>query len=90
MSVRTVRLDAETEGALQEVVEATGLSTSAALKQGVLALRHRLFCQPNALPYDVYAALDLGPGGATPVPRPPRPAVASRKPLGRSWGGDPG
>ena len=61
MSVRTVRLDEEAEQAL--AVHTTGLSVSGALQQGLLALREQLAQQAHRTPYDIYAALDLGPGG---------------------------
>lgn len=68
MGVRTVRLDQETEEALQEVLGATGLSASAAFKQGVLALRRQLSSPTTASPYEIYAMLDLGPGGYARAP----------------------
>jgi hypothetical protein len=68
VAMRTVRLDQEAEEALQAVVGATGLSASAALKQGILALRRQLSCQPSTLPYEIYAALDVGPGGYARAP----------------------
>lgn len=63
MSTRTVRLDDEAEKALEEIGQATGLSISSILKQGILALRHQLSQQANPSPYEIYAKLDLGPGG---------------------------
>jgi hypothetical protein len=63
MSVRTVRLDEEAEKALAHIVCTTGLSISGALKQGLLVLRMQLAQQAPPAPYDIYAALDLGPGG---------------------------
>jgi hypothetical protein len=63
MGTRTVRLDDEAEKALEEIVQATGLSISSALKQGLLALHHQLSQQASQSPYDIYARLDLGPGG---------------------------
>ena len=63
MSVRTVRLDEEAEQALAYIVHTTGLSVSGALQQGLLALREQLAQQVHCTPYDIYAALDLGPGG---------------------------
>ena len=63
MSTRTVRLDDEAEKALEEVVQATGLTISGALKQGILILRHQVSQETTQTPYDVYAELDLGPGG---------------------------
>jgi hypothetical protein len=64
MPLHSVRFDDETERALEEVCAATGASVSVALKRGVLALRARLATRP----YDVYASLDLGPGGYAAVP----------------------
>ena len=63
MRARTVRLDDEAERALEEITQATGLSISDALKQGLLALHHQLSQQASQSPYDIYAKLDLGPGG---------------------------
>ena len=63
MGVRTVRLDAEAEKALAYIGHTTGLSISGALKQGLLVLRTQLAQQALPTPYDVYAELDLGPGG---------------------------
>lgn len=63
MGTKTVRLDAEAEKALEQIVQATGLSVSGALKQGLLALWDRLNQQATHIPYQIYARLDLGPGG---------------------------
>jgi len=63
VGIRTVRLDPETEQALDQVVRATGLSVSAALKKGLLTLREEVARQARRTPYDVYRELDLGPGG---------------------------
>ncbi len=63
MGLRTVRLDEEAEKALEHIVHATGLSISGALKQGLLVLHEQLAQQMPRAPYDIYAALDLGPGG---------------------------
>jgi hypothetical protein len=63
MGVRTIRLDAEAEKALAYIVQTTGLSISGALKQGLLVLRMQLAQQAPTAPYDIYAALDPGPGG---------------------------
>ena len=68
MSTRTVRLDQETEEALQEVKEATGLSISAVLKRGLLVLREQVRRGPSLSPYEVYQTLDLGPGGYAAAP----------------------
>ena len=63
MGTRTVRLDEESEQALEEVRQQTGLSVSAALKKGLLVLRDEVSSQATTTPYDIYRELDLGPGG---------------------------
>jgi hypothetical protein len=68
MGIRTVRLDPETEQVLDQVVRATGLSVSAALKKGLLTLREEVARQAGRTPYDVYSELDLGPGGYANAP----------------------
>ena len=86
MGTKSVRLDDEAEQALEQIVQATGLSVSGALKQGLLALRSRLEQQTTHTPYEIYAKLDLGPGGyaiapSTEVRRGVREAI--RRKLGR-------
>ncbi len=86
MASRTVRLDTDTEKALLEVRLATGLPISEALKQGLHALSQRVRREPSRTPYDIYRAIDLGPGGyATAPSTETRRAVrqAIRKKLGR-------
>jgi hypothetical protein len=62
MAVRTVRLDEDSERILTGLARDTGLSVSAVLKQGLLALRdQRTAGCPNA--YEIYRELDMGPGG---------------------------
>jgi hypothetical protein len=68
MATRTVRLDAESERVLAEVQRATGLSTSAVLKQGLVAARDALRAGRASDPWTVYAELDLGPGGYARAP----------------------
>lgn len=68
MGIRTVRLDEETEKALEQVVTATGLSVSAAMKKGLLVLRNEVAQEARRIPYDVYKDLDLGPGGYAVAP----------------------
>ena len=63
MSTRTVRLDDDSEEVLAELVQGTGLSASAVVKQGLLALRDRLTQKSDRSAWEVYQALDLGPGG---------------------------
>lgn len=63
MATRTVRLDEESERALREVRRATGLSVSGVLKRGLLAARQAVLAEGAAAPYEIYSAIDLGPGG---------------------------
>lgn len=63
MATRTVRLDPEAEGLLQEIRRTTGLPISAVLKAGLAALRDQLHAEPPEAPFQVFAGLDLGPGG---------------------------
>jgi hypothetical protein len=63
MSIRTVRLDNETEKVLDEIVKVTRLSKSDALKKGLFALRDDLSRKVHQVPYDIYKELELGPGG---------------------------
>ncbi len=67
MSIRTVRLDAEAEKTLEEIRSATGLSISAALKQGLRSLRREIR-GGTASAWEVYRRLDLGPGGYAAAP----------------------
>ena len=65
MSTRTVRLDDDSERILEEILRAKRLSVSAALKQGLLALRESLSKQgPTTTPYSIYRTIDLGSGNA--------------------------
>ena len=68
MSTRTVQLDDESAQALDEVMEATGLTASEVLKRGVWTLRHQLLYRSGSKPYEVYKQLDLGPGGHSRAP----------------------
>ena len=61
-------MDDEAEAALDEIVRGTGLSISGALKQGLITLRKNLAEQAYQFPYDIYATLDLGPGGYATAP----------------------
>ena len=48
---------------LSEVRAATGLPISAAVKRGLRALQAHVRQAPERMPYEIYAELDLGPGG---------------------------
>jgi len=67
MASRTVRLDDEAETALREIRGATGMTPSQALKNGLLALRHKILGERKNVAWDVYERLDLGPGGYSAV-----------------------
>ena len=82
MGTRTVRLDDETEKTLEEITRVTGLSVSAALKKGLIALREEVARNASASPYEIYEQLDLGVGGyAIAAARDAKQAV--RKAIGR-------
>ena len=67
MALRTVRLDAESEGLLERVCNATGLTVSAALKRGLASLEGEIADEGRS-PIGVYQTLDLGSGGYAIVP----------------------
>jgi hypothetical protein len=62
MVVKTVRLDEDSERILMGLAREMGLSVSAVLKQGLLALRDQR-SGGAAKAYEIYRELDLGPGG---------------------------
>jgi hypothetical protein len=68
MAIRTVRLDDESETTLKEIREATGLPISEVLKQGLRSFRQQVRNAAGQHPYDLYARLDLGPGGYASAP----------------------
>jgi hypothetical protein len=68
VGVRTVRLDDEAEKALEQIMRLSGLSISGAFKRGLLLLRNDLIQKAQRAPYDIYAELDLGPGGYATAP----------------------
>ena len=68
MATRTVRLDDESEGLLEELQNATGESVSTVLKRGLVALREAMRKSTAQQPYRVYEQLDLGPGGYARAP----------------------
>lgn len=77
MSIRTVRLDPEYDLLLEEIQGMTGISTSTAFKRGLTALRDSLRQEGHGTPFDVYAGLDIGPGGQARAPaRKAKPALA--------------
>ncbi|MBI4815147.1 MAG: ribbon-helix-helix protein, CopG family [Deltaproteobacteria bacterium] len=63
MATRTVRLDEESEAALDEIIRETGKPISWALKQGLLVFRAELMRPSARSAFEIYSELDLGPGG---------------------------
>ncbi len=63
MATRAVRLDDDSEEILEELVQRTGLSASAVVKRGLFTLRDRLTPNSDRSAWEIYQALDLGPGG---------------------------
>lgn len=64
MALRTVRLDDDSERILKELIMETGMSISAVLKEGLIALRERRAqAAPRRTAWEIYEELDLGPGG---------------------------
>jgi hypothetical protein len=69
MALRTVRLDEDDEKVLKELIMETGMSISAVLKEGLLALRDRHSrIAPRRTAWEIYEELDLGPGGYAVAP----------------------
>ena len=63
MATRTVRLDDEAEDTLRQILIATGLPISEALKRGLRALSEQVRDSQSRTPHAVYSELDLGEGG---------------------------
>jgi hypothetical protein len=63
MGTRTVRLDDDTEASLDEIRRSTGLSISEVLKRGIEAFRKEIAEKASPTPFEIYAQLELGPGG---------------------------
>ena len=67
MTVKSVRLNEDAKAILDRLVKETGLSASAVLRQGLLALRDQQHAA-SATAYEIYEQLDLGPGGYARAP----------------------
>ncbi len=85
MATRTVRLDDEDERNVEEIRHMTGLSISDVLKRGILALRAQIEGDMSRTPYEIYAELDLGPGGYASGPS-TESRTAARKAIQRRLG----
>ncbi|MBW1796825.1 MAG: hypothetical protein JRJ21_00185 [Deltaproteobacteria bacterium] len=68
MAIRTVRLDSDGEQLLDRIVQTSGMSISAAFKEGLRALEGEIENEKGAVPYAIYKELDLGPGGYCAAP----------------------
>jgi len=62
MSIRTVRLDKETENVLADVLHKSNFSISSAMKAGLCVLQETLTQKKRILAFEIYKQLDLGPG----------------------------
>jgi len=63
MGMKTVRMEPEDERLLERLRRRTGWTSSDILKHGMRLLDQSLSREPAKSPYEVYAGLDLGPGG---------------------------
>jgi Arc/MetJ-type ribon-helix-helix transcriptional regulator len=63
MATRTVRLNAEEERVLEEVVRRTRLPVSDVLRRGLRALEKETLETAQRSPFEIFQQLDLGPGG---------------------------
>ena len=68
MTTRTVRLDDEAEIALNEIILHTGITISAALKNGLLTYRDKAVKNAQRKPSDFFTEFDLGIGGGAKAP----------------------
>jgi hypothetical protein len=62
------RLDEEAEKALEQIMRSAGLTISGAFKHGLCLLRDDLVQKAQRTRYEIYAELDLGPGGYATAP----------------------
>jgi len=65
MSTRSVRLDDETEFALEDIINRTSMSISDAIKQGLISYREIALQTAFTHPSDFFNRFDLGDGGYT-------------------------
>ena len=63
MATKTLRMDPEDEARLKRIQRKTGWTVSDVLKEGVRLLEETLTKAPTNAAYEVYARMDLGPGG---------------------------
>lgn len=63
MGTKTVRMEPEDEKLLERIRQRTGWTASDTLKRGLRALERDLAREPAGGAFEIYAGLDLGPGG---------------------------
>jgi hypothetical protein len=85
MGTRAARLDDETERVLAEIVMATGLSISAAMKKGLLVLRKEVV-QEAGVCRTTSTGSSISGRGATPWPPRPRHGGVFAWPFAASFG----
>ncbi|MDZ7759062.1 MAG: hypothetical protein U5L00_02235 [Desulfovermiculus sp.] len=67
MSIRSVRLDNETEEILQSILSRKQMTFTQAVKEGIRSLAQSMGLDAGKSPYEIFKSLDLGSGGATRV-----------------------
>ncbi|MBI4765761.1 MAG: hypothetical protein HY787_14350 [Deltaproteobacteria bacterium] len=68
MGIRTIRMDDDTERLLSRIIQTTGLSITAAFKEGLKVFQNELIKTKRGSPYDLYKEMNLGPGGYAKTP----------------------
>jgi len=68
MGIRTIRMDDDTERLLSRIIQTTGLSITAAFKEGLKVFQGELNKTKKGSPYDLYKEMNLGPGGYAETP----------------------
>lgn len=63
MSIKTVRIEPEDERRLERIRRRTGWAVSDVLRHGLRALERDISSVTTKSAFDIYAGLDLGPGG---------------------------
>ena len=63
MSIKTVRLEPEDEKRLERIRRRTRWAVSDVLRRGLRALERDISSEPARNAFEIYAGLDLGPGG---------------------------
>ena len=67
MTIRSVRLDKETEEILQSILSREQMTFTQAVKEGIRSLAQNMDQDAGMSPYEIFKSLDLGSGGETRV-----------------------